>query len=211
MACRLQESVTSGSITCNGKPFSKQVKQNMGYVHQNDVFYPHLTVSETLVFTVLLSLPNNLSKEEKDSHVEAIMEELDLTHFKDTIMGGPSLRVVSGGERKRVRIAQELLTNPSLLLVDEPTSGLDSTTAKKIVLSLCELAKGGRTIVLTIHQPSSKLFYMFQKVLLLSDGYSLYFGKREHVMDYFSNIGYVAMNPSNFILDLANDKYISNF
>ncbi|XP_054801414.1 ABC transporter G family member 9-like [Prosopis cineraria] len=204
---RLRESITSGSITYNGKLFSKQVKQNMGYVPQNDVFYPHLTVSETLVFTVLLRLPNCLSKEEKVSHGEAIMEELDLTRCKDTIMGGPSLRGVSGGEWKRVSTAQELLTNPSLLLVDEPTSGLDSTTAKRLVLVLCELAQSGRTIVMTIHQPSSKLFYMSQKVLLLSDGYSLYFGKGEHVIDYFSNIGCVpplAMNPSDFLLDLAN-------
>ncbi|TKY59311.1 ABC transporter G family member 14 [Spatholobus suberectus] len=136
------------------------------------------------------------------------MNELDLTHCKDTIMGGPLLRGVSGGEWKRVSIGQQLLTNPSLLLVDEPTSGLDSTTARRIVLTLCELAKDGRTVIMTIHQPSSKLFYMFQKILLLSDGKSLYFGKGENVMNYFSSIGYapsVAMNPTDFLLDLANE------
>ena len=108
---------------------------------------------------------------------------------------------------ERVSIGQLLLTNPSLLLVDEPTSGLDSTTAGRIVLTLCELAKDGRTVIMTIHQPSSKLFYMFQKILLLSDGRSLYFGKGENVMNYFSSIGYtpsVAMNPTDFLLDLAN-------
>ncbi|KAF7803509.1 ABC transporter G family member 9-like [Senna tora] len=204
---RLNGAITSGSITYNDKPFSKQVKQNMGYVAQNDVFYPHLSVTETLVFTALLRLPSSLTKQDKISHVQAIMNELDLNHCKDAIMGGPLLRGVSGGEWKRVSIGQELLTNPSLLLVDEPTSGLDSTTARRIVLTLCELAKGGRTIVMTIHQPSSKLFYLFQKVLLLSDGTSLYFGKGEYVMNYFSSIGYAppsAMNPSDFLLDLAN-------
>lgn len=206
--------ISSGSITYNGKPFSKQVKQNMGFVPQNDVFYPHLSVTETLVFTALLRLPNSLTRKEKVSHAQAIMDELDLDHCKDTIMGGPFLRGVSGGEWKRVSIGQELLTNPSLLLVDEPTTGLDSTTARRIVLCLCELAKGGRTIVMTIHQPSSKLFYMFQKVLLLSDGHSLYFGEGENVMNYFSSIGYVpplAMNPSDFLLDLANGKHASEF
>ncbi|XP_061349449.1 ABC transporter G family member 9-like [Gastrolobium bilobum] len=202
-----------GNITYNGKPLSKPVKQNMGFVAQHDVFYPHLSVSETLVYSALLRLPNSLSKEEKISNAEAVMNELDLTHCKDTIMGGPLLRGVSGAERKRVSIGQELLTNPSLLLVDEPTSGLDSTAARRIVLTLCELAKGGRTIIMTIHQPSSKLYYMFEKILLLSEGSSLYFGKGENAMNYFSSIGYapsLAMNPSDFLLDLANGIYSGN-
>lgn len=206
--------INSGSITYNGKTFSKKVKQNMGYVAQDDVFYPHLSVAETLVFAALLRLPNSLTKQEKVSHAQVIMNELDLSHCKDTIMGGPSLRGVSGGEWKRVSIGQELLTNPSLLLLDEPTSGLDSTTARKIVLTMSELAKGGRTIAMTIHQPSSKVFYMFQKILLLSDGNSFYFGKGEYVMNYFSSIGYVpplAMNPSDFLLDLANGNVSSVF
>ena len=206
--------ITRGSITYNGKPLSKLVKQNLGFVAQQDLFYPHLTVSETLVFSALLRLPNGLSKQEKISHAEAVMNELDLTHCKDTIMGGPLLRGVSGGEWKRVSIGQELLTNPSLLLVDEPTSGLDSTTSKRIVLTLCELAKAGRTVIMTIHQPSSKLFFMFQKILLLSDGSSLYFGKGEHVMNYFSSIGYapsVAMNPTDFLLDLASGMQALTF
>ncbi|XP_027348358.1 ABC transporter G family member 9-like [Abrus precatorius] len=210
---RLNDSVSSGTITYNGKPLTKLMKHNMGFVAQHDVFYPHLSVSETLVFSALLLLPNSLSKEEKISNAEAVMKELDLTHCKDTIMGGPLLRGVSGGERKRVSIGQELLTNPSLLLVDEPTSGLDSTTARRIVLTLCGLAKEGRTVVMTIHQPSSKLFYMFQKILLLSDGRSLYFGKGENVMNYFSGIGYapsLAMNPTDFLLDLANGIYSGN-
>ncbi|KAJ6753725.1 ABC TRANSPORTER G FAMILY MEMBER 21 [Salix purpurea] len=103
-----------------------------------------------------------------------------------------------------------MLINPSLLFLDEPTSGLDSTTAQRIVSTLWELAKGGRTIVMTIHQPSSRLFYMFDKVLLLSEGNSLYFGERSQVMDYFSSIGYspaVPMNPADFLLDLANGTY----
>lgn len=121
--------------------------------------------------------------------------------------GGELLRGVSGGERRRVSIGQELLINPSLLFLDEPTSGLDSTTAQKIVKTLWDLASGGRTIVMTIHQPSSRLFYMFHKVMLLSEGNALYFGIVSNVMDYFSGIGYahlVAMNPAELLLDLAN-------
>ncbi|PNX74320.1 ABC transporter G family member 9-like protein, partial [Trifolium pratense] len=199
--------ITKGTITYNGKPLSKSVKQNLGFVAQHDIFYPHLSVNETLVFSALLRLPNSLSKQEKMLKVKEVIDELDLNHCKDTIIGGPLLRGVSGGERKRVSIGQELLTNPSLLLVDEATTGLDSTIARKLVMNLCELAKGGRTVVMTIHQPSSKLFHMFQKILLLSDGNGMYFGKGDYVLDYFSGIGYsplVAMNPTDFLLDLAN-------
>ncbi|KAE8733605.1 ABC transporter G family member 21 [Hibiscus syriacus] len=100
-----------------------------------------------------------------------------------------------------------MLINPSLLFLDEPTSGLDSTTAQRILSILLELAKGGRTVALTIHQPSSRLFYMFHKLLLLSEGNPLYFGHGSTAMDHFSSIGYspsFAMNPADFLLDLAN-------
>ena len=196
-----------GIITYNGKPFSNAMKRNTGFVTQDDVLYPHLTVLETLVFTALLRLPNSLSKEEKIQHAEAVITQLGLTKCKNSIIGGELMRGVSGGERKRVSIGQEMLINPSLLFLDEPTSGLDSTTAQRIVSTLWELSKGGRTIVMTIHQPSSRLFYMFHKVLLLSEGKPLYFGKGSEAMDYFSGIGYspsIAMNPADFLLDLAN-------
>uniref|UniRef100_A0A2N9II77 ABC transporter domain-containing protein n=1 Tax=Fagus sylvatica TaxID=28930 RepID=A0A2N9II77_FAGSY len=196
-----------GIITYNGKPFSNAMKRNTGFVTQDDVLYPHLTVLETLVFTALLRLPNSLRKEEKIQHAEAVITQLGLTKCKNSIIGGELMRGVSGGERKRVSIGQEMLINPSLLFLDEPTSGLDSTTAQRIVSTLWELSKGGRTIVMTIHQPSSRLFYMFHKVLLLSEGNPLYFGMGSEAMDYFSSIGYspsIAMNPADFLLDLAN-------
>jgi len=197
----------AGTITYNGKPFSNAMKRNTGFVTQDDVLYPHLTVTETLVFTALLRLPNSLSKEEKVQHAEAVITQLGLTKCNNSIVGGERLRGISGGERKRVSIGQEMLINPSLLFLDEPTSGLDSTTAQRIVSTLWELSNGGRTVVMTIHQPSSRLFYMFHKVLLLSEGNPLYFGRGSEAVDYFSSIGYspmVVMNPADFLLDLAN-------
>ncbi|XP_023735837.3 ABC transporter G family member 9 [Lactuca sativa] len=196
-----------GTITYNGKSFSSIMKRNTGFVTQDDVLYPHLTVTETLVFTALLRLPRSLTSQEKAMHAESVINQLGLTRCKSSIIGGPLLRGVSGGERKRVSIGQEMLINPSLLFLDEPTSGLDSTTAQRIVSTLWDLARGGRTVVMTIHQPSSRLFYMFHKVLLLSEGNPLFFGKGSEVMDYFNRIGFspsVAMNPSDFLLDLAN-------
>ncbi|KAM7279320.1 hypothetical protein ACFE04_006454 [Oxalis oulophora] len=204
---RLGEGKLTGKITYNNKHFTNLMKRNTGFVTQDDVLYPHLTVTETLVFTALLRLPNNFTSQEKKMHAEAVITQLGLTKCKNSIIGDPFLRGVSGGERKRVSIGQEMLINPSLLLLDEPTSGLDSTTAQRIVSTLWDLATGGRTIVMTIHQPSSRLFYMFSKVLLLSDGCPLYFGEGSGAMDYFASIGYspsLAMNPSDFMLDLAN-------
>ncbi|VVA41706.1 PREDICTED: ABC transporter [Prunus dulcis] len=197
----------SGAITYNKKSFSNAMKRNTGFVTQDDFLYPHLTVTETLFYTALLRLPNTLSKAKKTMQAEAVIIQLELTKCKNSVVGGEFLRGVSGGERRRVSIGQELLINPSLLFLDEPTSGLDSTTAQQIVSALWDLASGGRTIVMTIHQPSSRIFYMFHKVVLLSEGNCLYFGKASEVMDYFSGIGYiplVAMNPADFLLDLAN-------
>ncbi|KAL4334058.1 hypothetical protein GQ457_07G014350 [Hibiscus cannabinus] len=197
----------NGIITYNGKTFSNSMKRKTGFVTQDDVLYPHLTVTETLVFTALLRLPNSFTKQDKIMHAEAVINQLGLVKCKNSIVGNTFLRGVSGGERKRVSIGQEMLINPSLLFLDEPTSGLDSTTAQRIVSTLLDLAEGGRTIVLTIHQPSSKLFYMFHKILLLCEGNPLYFGQGSAAMEYFSSIGYapsVAMNPSDFLLDLAN-------
>ncbi|KAL3849391.1 hypothetical protein ACJIZ3_011273 [Penstemon smallii] len=201
----------AGNITYNNKPFSNTMKSNIGFVTQDDVLYPNLTVTETLVYTALLRLPKTLTKEQKAQHAGAVINQLGLTRCKDSIIGGGLLRGVSGGERKRVSIGQEMLINPGLLFLDEPTSGLDSTTAQRIVSILWELANGGRTIIMTIHQPSSRLFYMCHKVLLLSEGNMMYFGKGSNALDYFSSIGFapsVAMNPAEFLLDLANGMYI---
>ncbi|KAL0306488.1 UNVERIFIED_CONTAM: ABC transporter G family member 9 [Sesamum radiatum] len=211
---RLASGHLGGTITYNGKPFSTTMKRNTGFVTQDDVLYPHLTVTETLVYTALLRLPRSLTKEQKVQKAEAVINELGLSKCRDSIIGGPLLRGVSGGERKRVSIGQEMLMNPSLLFLDEPTSGLDSTTAQRIVHTLRELAEGGRTILMTIHQPSSRLFYMFHKVLLLSDGNPLYFGKCSSAMDYFNSIGFapsVPMNPADFLLDLANGVSMDGF
>ncbi|XP_004297158.1 PREDICTED: ABC transporter G family member 21 [Fragaria vesca subsp. vesca] len=204
---RLPGKIT-GKVTYNGQHFSSSMKHNTGFVTQDDVLYPHLTVLETLTYTALLRLPKQLSKQEKKEQAETVMVELGLTRCRDSVVGGPLLRGVSGGERKRVSIGQEMLVNPSLLFLDEPTSGLDSTTAQRIVATLRRLARGGRTVITTIHQPSSRLYRMFDKVVVLSDGCPIYSGHAGRVMEYFGSIGYEVgfnfINPADFLLDLAN-------
>ncbi|KAJ4828341.1 ABC transporter G member 21 [Turnera subulata] len=198
----------SGTIAYNGQPFSSSIKRKTGFVTQDDVLYPHLTVLETLTYAALLRLPKQLTREEKIEQAELVIMELGLTRCRNGVVGGPLFRGLSGGERKRVSIGQEMLVNPSLLLLDEPTSGLDSTTAQRIVATLRGLAKGGRTVVTTIHQPSSRLYRMFDKVVVLSDGCPIYSGHAGRVMEYFGSIGYPPgfnfMNPADFLLDLAN-------
>lgn len=200
----------SGTILYNNQSFSSSIKRKTGFVTQDDVLYPHLTVLETLTYTALLRLPMKLTKQEKVQQVEVIVMELGLTRCRNNVVGGPLFRGISGGERKRVSIGQEMLVNPSLLLLDEPTSGLDSTTAHKIVAMLRWLARGGRTVITTIHQPSSRLYRLFDKVLVLSEGNPIYVGRADTVMDYFGSIGYFPafnfMNPADFLLDLANGE-----
>ncbi|KAJ4705444.1 ABC transporter family protein [Melia azedarach] len=204
---RLMQATVGGSITYNDQPYSKFLKSKIGFVTQDDVLLPHLTVKETLRYAALLRLPKTLTKEQKEKRAIDVIYELGLERCQDTMIGGSFVRGVSGGERKRVCIGNEIIINPSLLFLDEPTSGLDSTTALKIVKMLQDIAEAGKTVVTTIHQPSSRLFHKFDKLILLGKGSLLYFGKASEAMVYFSSIGctpLIAMNPAEFLLDLAN-------
>ncbi|KAL6496364.1 ABC transporter G member 22 [Orobanche gracilis] len=204
---RSREPTYGGSITYNDQPYCKSLKSRIGFVTQDDVLFPHLTVKETLTYAARLRLPKTLSKEEKDQRATDVIYELALDSCQDTMIGGSFVRGVSGGERKRVCIGNEIIINPSLLFLDEPTSGLDSTTALRIVDTLHDIAEDGKTVITTIHQPSSRLFLKFDKLILLGKGSLLYFGKTLEAMAYFSSIGcspLIAMNPAEFMLDLAN-------
>ncbi|XP_027063484.1 ABC transporter G family member 26 [Coffea eugenioides] len=202
---RLRERV-KGTITYNDVPYSPALKKRVGFVTQDDVLFPQLTVEETLVFSAFLRLPSSMSRNQKYERVDMIVKELGLERCRHTRIGGGFVRGISGGERKRTSIGYEILVDPSLLLLDEPTSGLDSTSANRILQILQRLAKAGRTIVTTIHQPSSRIFHMFDKVLLIAQGYPLYCGKAREAVEYFSSLRFIpemAMNPAEFLLELA--------
>ncbi|KAL3638907.1 ABC transporter G member 22 [Castilleja foliolosa] len=197
----------AGIITYNDQLYTKSLKSRIGFVLQDDIVFPHLTVKETLTYSALLRLPNTLSIEQKKERAMNVISELGLERCQNTMIGGTYVRGVSGGERKRVCIGNEILLNPSLLFLDEPTSGLDSTTALRIIQMLRNIARAGKTVVTTIHQPSSRLFSKFDKLMLLGNGRSLYFGQASEAMLYFSSIGctpLVTMTPAEFLIDLAN-------
>eukprot|EP00198_Chlamydomonas_reinhardtii_P001397 XP_001690733.1 predicted protein [Chlamydomonas reinhardtii] len=196
-----------GTIAFNGAKMTKATKRKMGYVSQDDLLYAELTVYETLYFAALLRLPRSWSRADKLSRVEMVVEGLGLERCRDTIIGSHMMRGVSGGERKRVSIGHELLINPSILLLDEPTSGLDSTTALRLMHTLRTLASGGRTIVTSIHQPSSRLYRQMDKLMLLSEGRCMYYGDAQSVATWFKLLGQpcpFGTNIADHILDLAN-------
>ncbi|CAL8462005.1 g1536 [Coccomyxa elongata] len=196
-----------GAITFNGAPSTKRLKRHIGFVMQDDLLYESLTVWEVLYYAAMLRLPRTMSHEEKKERVRTVIRALGIWTCKDTIIGGFFRKGISGGERKRVSIGHELLINPSVLLLDEPTSGLDSTTAMHVLEILRELAQGGRAIITTIHQPSSRLFQTLDKLLLLSQGHALYYGRAQLADEYFQRLGYqlpYRVNVADFILDLAS-------
>eukprot|EP00873_Tetraselmis_striata_P023562 jgi/Tetstr1/443826/TSEL_003280.t1 len=196
-----------GDILFNGKKPGKSMKRKMGFVLQDDLLYPDLTVYETLYYAAQLRLPKTMSKAEKNERVAKVITALGIDKCQDTIIGGFMRRGVSGGERKRVSVGHELLINPSIIFLDEPTSGLDSTTALALVTTLHGLAQGGRTVVTTIHQPSSRMFQKIEKLMLLSEGRLLYYGLNACCVDWFTALRApcpFGINVADFILDLAS-------
>ena len=153
------------------------------YVTQEDVLLGTLTVKETITYSAHLRLPNKTTKEELESIVEGTIIEMGLQDCADTLVGNWHLRGLSGGEKKRLSIALEILTRPRLLFLDEPTSGLDSALAFFVVLTLRNIARDGRTIISSIHQPSSEVFALFDDLFLLSSGETVYFGEAKMAVE----------------------------
>lgn len=149
------------------------------YVAQEDVLMGTLTVREIIQYSAQLRLPSNITKEEVNEIVDNVIIEMGLEDCAQNLIGNWHLRGISGGEKKRLSIALEIITQPQLLFLDEPTSGLDSASAYFVVQVLKNIACGGsgRTIICSIHQPSSEVFALFDDLFLLSSGETIYFGE----------------------------------
>ncbi|OQS07172.1 ATP-binding Cassette (ABC) Superfamily [Thraustotheca clavata] len=187
----------TGSVLVNGKKWSKKTKKLSSYILQDDLFYETLTVREHLLFQAELRMGKTFNSSACQQRVDYVLNELGLEKCRDTQIGGIGVRGISGGERKRLSFATEILTNPSILFVDEPTSGLDSFMAESVVSQLQKLAREGRTVIATIHQPSSEVFALFDKLVLLSGGETIYNGLASDAVKYFDGLGYECPTYSN--------------
>lgn len=198
----------SGKLTFNGTIPSKLVIRSVcSYVCQDDnALLPSLTVRETLRFAAGLRLPPFMDTDEKYRRADEILIKLGLKDCADNLIGSDTIKGISGGEKRRVSIAVQVLTDSRILLLDEPTSGLDAFTASSIMQVLQGLANEGRTIILTMHQARSDFFKYFGNILLLARGGSLvYSGPAKEMLGYFTRHGYDCpqhINPADFALDL---------
>lgn len=131
---------------------------------------------------------------------------------QNTQVGNELIRGISGGERKRLNIGTEIVTDPSLIFLDEPTSGLDSFNAQSVMQMLLKLAQNARTIITTIHQPRSSIFQMFDSLMLLSEGRTMYFGPANDSIAYFTQLGFPCppnYNPADYFMDVLSVDYRS--
>lgn len=185
-------------------------KSVIGYVMQEDLMLPTFTPRETFRFIVDMRLPLK-SEEQKENLVETMIDSLGLKHAAETYIGNSLIRGLSGGEKKRASVGVELLINPSLIFLDEPTTGLDSTTALNLIRLLNRLANAGRTVVTTVHQPSSEIFLEFDMIMLMLDGNIIYHSHARDSMRYFSTLGMPVpphSNPMDHYMKLMNKEGI---
>ncbi|KAF7876360.1 hypothetical protein EAF04_001453 [Stromatinia cepivora] len=193
-----------GTTTFNGMKGVHSVRS--AYVMQQDVLLPSLTVRETLRYAADLRLPPPTTEEERRKVVEEVILELGLKECADTRIGSTQHKGCSGGEKRRTSIGVQLLSNPSILFLDEPTTGLDATSAFQLVRTLKGLARRGRTIVTTIHQPRSEIWGMFDGLVILTKGSPVYSGKAADCLPWFKEIGMELppfVNPAEFLIDMA--------
>ena len=176
----------SGSITLNGYDVSDPtVKDLIGFVPQDDLLIEELTVYENLMFTARLCFAD-LSREEISAKVDSILRDLGLESTKHLKVGSPIHKYISGGQRKRLNIALELIREPAVLFLDEPTSGLSSSDSEKVINLLKEQTYKGKLIVVNIHQPSSDIFKLFDRLWILDrGGYPVYDGNPIEAVTYF--------------------------
>lgn len=170
-----------------------------------------LTVRETLNFAARLSLPKSVSKLERKQRIEALLTAFGLQGQSHNLIGTPIRKGISGGQKRRVSVAAQLITSPKLLFLDEPTSGLDSAASFEVISFVKDIAKKHNLIVVaSIHQPSTSTFAMFDKLLLLSQGGTAYSGPVSEVQPYFDACGFpipLYMNPAEFIIDFVNTDF----
>ncbi|KAG9455141.1 hypothetical protein H6P81_008045 [Aristolochia fimbriata] len=203
-----------GDIRISGYPKVQETFARIsGYVEQNDIHSPQVTVLESLLFSSSLRLPRGVSKEQRLKFVEEVMSLVELDSLRNALVGLPGQTGLSTEQRKRLTIAVELVANPSIIFMDEPTSGLDARAAAIVMRTVRNTVDTGRTVVCTIHQPSIEIFEAFDELLLMKRGGRVIYGgslgvRSQTMIDYFQGIPGVppisdGYNPATWMLEVT--------
>ncbi|XHR30277.1 MAG: ATP-binding cassette domain-containing protein [Chthoniobacteraceae bacterium] len=177
-----------GEVLLNSTPLYEDVeslKQHVAYIPQDDAFDEHLTIAENLDFAAAIRAPH-LSARDRARRIDTKLVELGLSERRDSIVGSPMRKILSGGERKRLNIGLDMIGGADVFLFDEPTSGLSSKDAEHVIEIIRSMAHN-KIVLVTIHQPTSKIFQMFSKAMLLDKGGKLvFFGTPHEMLEYFA-------------------------
>ncbi|KAK4762338.1 hypothetical protein SAY86_008106 [Trapa natans] len=203
-----------GDIRISGYPKQQHTFARIsGYVEQNDIHSPQVTVQESLWFSSSLRLPKEVDKEKRREFVEEVMKLVELDTLRHALVGLPGSTGLSTEQRKRLTIAVELVANPSIIFMDEPTSGLDARAAAIVMRTVRNTVDTGRTVVCTIHQPSIDIFEAFNELLLMKRGGRVIYGGKlgknsEVLINYFQKIPRVSpipdgYNPATWMLEVT--------
>jgi ABC-type multidrug transport system ATPase subunit len=187
-------------------PTDINVRQHIAFVAQDDSLQPTSTPRESIYFSAKLRLPRSTPEKDLVNLTNRMLEELGLTHCADTVVGGPLLKGISGGERKRTSVGVELVVRPKMVFLDEPTSGLDSFSAVQLCQVLKKVANAGSSVLFTIHQPLSEIFNSFDRLILMNKGRVMYQGAVAEVPQYFADRGQPLpsnYNPADWIMNVA--------
>uniref|UniRef100_A0A1S3WXZ0 ABC transporter G family member 31-like n=1 Tax=Nicotiana tabacum TaxID=4097 RepID=A0A1S3WXZ0_TOBAC len=204
LAGRKTAGYIEGDIRISGYPKQQQTFARIsGYVEQNDIHSPQVTVYESLLFSSYLRLPKEVNKEQREEFVKEVMDLVELDSLKNALVGLPGSSGLSTEQRKRLTIAVELVANPSIIFMDEPTSGLDARAAAIVMRTVRNTVDTGRTVVCTIHQPSIDIFEAFDELLLMKRGGQVIYGgklgeKSQTMIDYFQSIPGITPIPSGY-------------
>lgn len=200
----------TGHIELNGVVASNALLKSLsGYVMQDQLLNGYLTVRETMDYTARLRLPADWTDEQRSKRVSEVIDKMGLTNSQHAIVGVPERKGISGGERKRLCVGMELLTEPKLLFLDEPTSGLDSVAAWELLKLLKDLSQSTTqpcTIIVSIHQPQAKLFALFDHLILLATGDVIYNGSTRAIPAWLEAAGVPCppfTNIADHLLDLV--------
>lgn len=190
---------------------STKYKKLISYVMQDDVLEESLTPLEILMFTAKIRI--NESQNFIEEKVSSLISQLGIEKCKNTIVGGIMNKGISGGEKRRVSIAAELLNDSAIIILDEPTSGLDSQTAFELISTLNEIKNSGKIIIFTIHQPSSEIYSLLNRILILVKGSKVFMKDKSELSTFFSNKNLHIpqyYNQFEYILEVTTISAVTN-